>query len=332
MKLIYSLLVLSCLGSALFGQKQIRYAVSGGTGDGSSWINGADLNNLLQSTTQPLEIWVQSGKYTATKGIDREISFEIPDGFELYGGFSGTETERSQRDWRANKTILSGEIGEEGFQDNTYNVIRTENVSNTTVVDGFVIRDGFAGEEDTTGPGNACKHAGAGWFNKASNEGESSPVVRNCIFRNNNGSNGAAFYNNARLGGQSDITFQKCKFIQNAAFLMGGAILIETDGLGKVNAKFDGCTWKENYSNYGGSFYVEVGDGKCDILLKACKLNDNTAGLYGGVIMETNEEEQRGDFQLIARDSIFENNYPTDINRTHVIDGTFQELLHFPRR
>lgn len=39
---------------------------------------------------------------------DRTAGLVLQDGFAVYGGFDGTETELSQRDWENNVTILSG--------------------------------------------------------------------------------------------------------------------------------------------------------------------------------------------------------------------------------
>ena len=58
----------------------------------------------------------------------------------MYGGFSGTETERSQRDWIRNRTILSGERGDPTDPyDNVKSIIRGPSENGEALWDGFVI-------------------------------------------------------------------------------------------------------------------------------------------------------------------------------------------------
>ena len=61
------------------------------------------------------EIWVKfAGEYDGYKptgGTDRNISFQLHSGVAVYGGFTGTENARDQRDPLGNVTLLSGDIG-----------------------------------------------------------------------------------------------------------------------------------------------------------------------------------------------------------------------------
>ena len=49
------------------------------------------------SCTTATQIWVAKGTYTPTTGTDRNASFVLRNGFTVYGGFAGTETQLSQR-------------------------------------------------------------------------------------------------------------------------------------------------------------------------------------------------------------------------------------------
>ncbi|OJF75927.1 MAG: hypothetical protein BKP49_09735 [Treponema sp. CETP13] len=85
------------------------------------------------------QIWVARGTYYPTNSSDTSISFTMVDNVNLYGGFDGTETSISQRDWQKNVTILSGDIGVKGYSsDNTVKVVIAAN----SVIDGFTISDG----------------------------------------------------------------------------------------------------------------------------------------------------------------------------------------------
>jgi predicted outer membrane repeat protein len=90
-------------------------ATATGAGDGSSWTDAyADLQGALGQAVEGDEIWVEAGTYMPTAGTDRAATFQLLDGVALYGGFNGTETDRNQRDWTANVTVLSGDIGVPG--------------------------------------------------------------------------------------------------------------------------------------------------------------------------------------------------------------------------
>ena len=84
------------------------------------------------------EIRVAAGTYTERISLKREVA--------LYGGFLGTETQRDQRDWLRNATILDGAQGGP--------VVRSEEVGATpaTRLDGFIVRNG----RGILGGGIAC--------------------------------------------------------------------------------------------------------------------------------------------------------------------------------
>lgn len=81
-------------------------------GDGLSWATA--FRGLQDALPGPgganLEIWVAAGVYTPGPPSQPDISFQIPDGVAVYGGFAGGETSLDQRDWQTNVTVLSGDI------------------------------------------------------------------------------------------------------------------------------------------------------------------------------------------------------------------------------
>ena len=86
-----------------------------GMGDGTSWTNAyTDLGEALVGQHSFNEVWVAEGTYLP--GEIRASFFLLPPNVSVYGGFSGNETTRSQRDILANPTILSGDIGTQGDQ------------------------------------------------------------------------------------------------------------------------------------------------------------------------------------------------------------------------
>ncbi|MDA8082236.1 MAG: GEVED domain-containing protein, partial [Nitrospiraceae bacterium] len=104
----------------------VLYVIEGGLSGGlcDTWANACDLQYALGNAPSGVEIWVKTGTYTPTTGTDRTVNFRLKSGVALYGGFAGTETARSERDFGANLTVLSGDIGTAGLNtDNSYHVI-----------------------------------------------------------------------------------------------------------------------------------------------------------------------------------------------------------------
>ncbi|HEY3268261.1 MAG TPA: choice-of-anchor Q domain-containing protein [Armatimonadota bacterium] len=99
------------------------------------------------------EVWVAAGTYVEGRivypGLD-SISDHLYTGFDLvqgivvypgvalYGGFAGDETQRAQRDWQANATILDGDQYSPA-------VFVPEGAGAASAVDGFTLRNGWSG-------------------------------------------------------------------------------------------------------------------------------------------------------------------------------------------
>ncbi|ARV08403.1 hypothetical protein BTO05_01620 [Winogradskyella sp. PC-19] len=126
--------------------------------------NGLDWSNAFTSLQSAIdqsvncssvnEIWVAEGTYYPSayprdlEGgpslTERAYSFHLVDNVKMYGGFNGTEANLSERNIKLHPTILSGDIGVLGdATDNTYQVIVSVSDSNQTLVDGFIISDGY---------------------------------------------------------------------------------------------------------------------------------------------------------------------------------------------
>ncbi|HAQ67990.1 MAG TPA: hypothetical protein DCR70_09735, partial [Phycisphaerales bacterium] len=85
-----------------------------GAGTGTSWADAyagpASLQTALAAAVSGDQIWVKAGTYRpSTTGL-RTASFTMKSGVAIYGGFVGTESTLSQRDWKTNVTILSGDL------------------------------------------------------------------------------------------------------------------------------------------------------------------------------------------------------------------------------
>lgn len=216
-----------------------------GSGNGNSWTNAfTNLQTALsfaRQCPQVREIWVAKGTYKpAITTNNRDSAFAMVNNVSIYGGFAGTETQLSQRNWRLNPTILSGDIGVQGNRsDNAHNVISNNNngLNTTAILDGFIIRDGQANKAEY------ARARGGGMFNL-----NSSPMVRNCIFFGNfSAEYGGAVFNQ---GASATPTFVNCVFSGNQA-QFGGGIYNESAQTQVIN-----CTFSSNQiSGNGGGMY-----------------------------------------------------------------------------
>lgn len=252
----YFLLCLFIISFQLSYSQNIVYVKASATGsnNGTSWEDAyTSLPTALNNTVSG-QLWVASGTYKP--GGQRNSKFHLRNNVALYGGFSGTESSLDERDFRNNVTILSGDLGALG---RCFNVLLSNALDQTSILDGFTIIRGNAegGGEDGTG--------GAILF-----KGGSNSVVRNCIFKDNNADNGGAVY----IHGSSPL-FENCIFYNNTCAVFGAAVQ-NYDGASPV---FKNCLFHNNISdNAGGAIMNYI---SCNPEFYNCTFGDNSAGQGG---------------------------------------------------
>ncbi len=238
--------------NAEFNEACVLHVAGGATGlgNGKNWANAfTTLQDALATAKAGYQIWVAAGVYRPDTGGgktagDRNATFVLKPELELYGGFAGTETSLSARDWRVHQTTLSGDLnGDDGpgftnVSDNSYHVVRGEL---NAVLDGFWIVGGNAN-------GSGDQADGGGVFSVGPSD---DVTVRNCTFhRNRATSRGGALYSHW----SSPPTIINTRFIDNYAAQNGGAVFTRWSSAPHIY----GCLFAGNSAGaVGGAVVVD---------------------------------------------------------------------------
>lgn len=189
-------------------QSQSKWFVSesgGGTKDGTSWVNAADnLQETINKAQAEDTVWVAEGIYSG--------GFIMKDGVQVFGGFSGTESNLEERSLPGSGEHLSILDGNGRFR-----VLTQETpFEQSTVWDGFILQNGQSSE-------------GAGAY--LNNNG----VLRRCVIRNNKGFPGIAEYDATQGGVVVDVDIRTHRVTVLAADDYGANYAIGIAGRGPKN-------------------------------------------------------------------------------------------------
>ncbi len=244
----------------------VRYARPGGLTAGSctSWSTACALRYALNTVAvSGDQLWVAKG--THKPAAARAATFRLKSGVAVYGGFVGTETALRQRNWKANVTVLSGEIGAVGIADNSYHVVTGSGVDRTAILDGFTITRGNANGAtfgpDSYGGGmyiaggnptlrdlvfssNSADYAGGGMYNSGG------PALTNLSFINNSAAIGGGMFQESR-----GATLTNTTFTSNSARNSGGGMYNHS----VISSTLSHVSFTENSAGYGGGIFSDVG-------------------------------------------------------------------------
>ena len=211
---------------------QIVYVNINATGlnNGSSWQNAyTNLSTAINSTTTG-QIWVAQGTYFPTTDFNGQTpsdarlnTFKLKLNLAIYGGFSGVETNLTQRDWSNYPTILSGNIGDASlYTDNLIHVFSCEYVdlNSNTILDGLTIKGGYAVLINGIGT-----ERGGGIYVNQTNDG--SFKIKNCILEENY----AVGYGGGLYVVNGNPIIENSIFRNNKAFTGGGMYLWYSDAI-----------------------------------------------------------------------------------------------------
>jgi len=267
-----------------------------------TWADPVSLTQALAASNVCTEIWVAKGVYKPTSGANRDISFNVQNSVEMYGGFAGDETLRSQRNAAANLTVLSGDIDNNDVIDahgvvldatgivgsNSIHVIYLDGrsagpIDASTVIDGFAITAGRADGDNLAsyGGGLYCD----GFL-------DCSPRLANLWFSGNTAGSGAAVILDGHGDAIHDIgpnstSLESITFSGNRTTGQGGAVTVLA-AYGNANPSFKNVTFRGNLSEgTGGAIAIDGFSGQATATLTNATFNDNRA-ISGGAIFAGN--------------------------------------------
>lgn len=257
-RIVASFLLILSLFSAGSSPAQTVYRVDADAppgGDGSSWMQAfddlADALAVAAAQQGPVEVWVAEGTYRADGGtFEVERAFDLPSDTRLLGGFAGDETSADERDPAAHPTVLSGDLlGDDlpGWQqrdDNSRQILRAQDLSLPSEVDGFTLTGGNADfvPDDFLGGGAIFVE-------------RSELAVSRCVFVEN-------------TAGTTEPTLGN----------FGGALYVKDSGIVTVDA----CRFERNRANAGGAIGAVEFGGRIDLFVSDTVFDENDVPTQSG--------------------------------------------------
>jgi hypothetical protein len=236
--------------------------------------NSCSLQYALSLAQSGDEIWVKAGVYIPSNENDRTGSFQVKEGVALYGGFSGNENNRDQRNYKEYKSILSGDLygndnevvnaSEPTRSDNSLHVVAVENIS-SALLDGFTITGGNANLDSDN------NQKGGGIYIE-----KSGLHLQNMILSDNSALNGGGLYSD-----QSDLVVIDTTISTNFAVYIGGGLFVNENG----HTELDKVTFYENNAQNGGGFAAQYSS---NVIIRNNTFYKNTAEGVGGGIYNSN--------------------------------------------
>lgn len=235
------------------------------TNDGQTWATAKQtVAGGIAGTVHGDQIWVSAGTYVE--------AIWIGDAIELYGGFAGTESALTERDWSANVTIIDG-------KETVIPVNMEVPFASGARLDGLTVR---CGGQTSFGRAISCFNCspiianctitssiqsyGAGIYCY-----NGSPTITNCTITNLGGDPGAGI-----ISSNASPTIRNCTITNNFSAARGGGIYCIDSSPTILNCVIAG---NAAASATGGAIYCE----NSAPVIANCNLLANNATSGGGI-------------------------------------------------
>lgn len=235
-----------------------------GAGSGTSWTDAfTHPADAMAAAAAGEQIWVAEGNYYGP-GDKATPIIAFKAGVSVYGGFAGTETNLSQREWNANRTTFNG-------GDSLYHVVVG---ADNALLHGFIVTNGKG-----SGSGTGETERGAGVYCK-----DAKMRIAHCRFEYNSTGIGAGIY-----AENDTVVIDTCTFHENYAHTQGmnyggggGVALVNTSVPAIMEATITGCRFTQNSSldKGGGLLLYNVDATVTETLFHMNVSNNNGGGAY----------------------------------------------------
>ena len=250
---------------------------SDGSQNGQSWETAyPDLQTALNQAVAGDEIWIAAGRYTPSQTGDPTISFHVPAGVTILGGFAGDEQTREERSPSRFETILDGDhlgndphqTAADRFDDNAIHIVVIDGDANQaeTVLDGITITNGGGPLEQAS----SGQMGGGILINDQANL-----IIKNCHIHTNRAGKGGGLY--AARG--ATVTLTETRIEENVANWGGGLYLSTPAALSNLHLL-------SNRARYGGGLYLD--QWASDMWLFNLHIKGNEADFGGGIATNSN--------------------------------------------
>jgi predicted outer membrane repeat protein len=303
-KLILLFILAACSISFVFAQTVYRVNPSSTqTPDGLTWESGyktisAALVAAGDTSPTVIEIWVKADTYNE--------NFWLRNNVHIFGGFIGTESVLSERNYIVNATIIKP-------SDLTRKIIYRHGANSVKngILDGFILTGSTIGGVYLNN-GNILRHCTITGNTATGNGGgvymDNGATLENCLITDNQGNNGGGI-----AGGHDNtkgfLRIINCEIVNNQANSDGGGVFVATYNLEMHNSLIanNSCGLR------GGGFRFQTPVAASNIT-NCTFVNNSAAGNDGGMYLSTTAS----DLVFLTNNIIYGNKVSDNVNNINI--------------